>query len=678
MQKTKSSDSVKVSNSIKTRLMCIMVSLVIIPLVIAIVISYNSATNKSKNDALDLLHANTNFIKSEFEAAINNNLAVIETVTTAPSTIAFLKTYNTDSPIISVETIQKQLDSIDAIINDGNACILTGLDGNQIARTDGGKLSNVADREYFTTCVSTKKYAFSDVMVSKGTGSRISVIIVPVLDDVTGAVVGTIQRNIDLNYFHDILADKIEMGVIVDTKGIVAADAAQELTAEDEEIDRSNAEFMKLSSSSGQFESYESIPGQKSGKAYISWARSEITGWTVVVVAKDSDIMAEAVKSSIIIVIVGVFLIIICVIISLLSANGFVKPIVDINKSVSTLADGRFEVIENYSGKKDEIGLIVRNFNSVINKLDDIVRKIKESSKTVTDSSENLADMATQISGATDSVAYAVQDIATGAIQQAEEIQAAAENVNRITEAVNGVKDAAKSVSNVTVQMKKASEISSKSLRFLYDTSTSMTGKIDEIGKTISATKDAVANINERVDGIADIATQTNLLSLNASIEAARAGEAGKGFAVVAEEIRKLADDSNTLAQSIRVEMDVLLSQSEAAVNAANEVKAGNVEQESAIQETLESVNGMLEDISTTVDGVKDITEDAEVCVNSNNEVSESMTSLSAISEENASSAETTGASVEELSATVSDLAKSANDLKDVAEQLNDDISFFK
>ena len=131
-------------------------------------------------------------------------------------TLPFLKTYNTGSPIISVETIQKQLESIDAIINDGNACIITGLDGNQIARTDGGKLSNVADREYFTTCVSTKKYAFSDVMVSKGTGSRISVIIVPVLDDATGEVVGTIQRNFDLNYFHDILADKIEMGVIVD------------------------------------------------------------------------------------------------------------------------------------------------------------------------------------------------------------------------------------------------------------------------------------------------------------------------------------------------------------------------------------------------------------------------------------------------------------------------------
>ncbi|MCR5468543.1 MAG: hypothetical protein K6F37_06250 [Lachnospiraceae bacterium] len=91
-----------------------------------------------------------------------------------------------------------------------------------------------------------------------------------------------------------------------------------------------------------------------------------------------------------------------------------------------------------------------------------------------------------------------------------------------------------------------------------------------------------------------------------------------------------------------------------------------------------ESVRGMLSDIEETVRSVQRITEETDVCVDSNNEVSNAMTSLSAISQENAASSETTGASVEELSATVTTLAESAAHLKDIALQLNEEIQFFK
>ena len=172
------------------------------------------------------------------------------------------------------------------------------------------------------------------------------------------------------------------------------------------------------------------------------------------------------------------------------------------------------------------------------------------------------------------------------------------------------------------------------------------------------------------------IASQTNLLSLNASIEAARAGEAGKGFAVVAEEIGKLADDSRNMADDIRREMDVLLTESQSAVQMASEVQRQNDEQQAVLGNTVQSVNAMIEDISSTVVSVKSIETDAGTCVEAKNVVADAMASLSAISEENAASSEETGASMQELSATVTTLASSADSLKEVAERLNEEMAF--
>ena len=86
----------------------------------------------------------------------------------------------------------------------------------------------------------------------------------------------------------------------------------------------------------------------------------------------------------------------------------------------------------------------------------------------------------------------------------------------------------------------------------------------------------------------------------------------------------------------------------------------------------------MLHDIDDTVSGVHNINDESDTCVSSNKVVASAMSSLSAISEENAASSETTGASVEELSATVTSLAESANDLREIADRLNEEMKFFK
>ena len=410
----------------------------------------------------------------------------------------------------------------------------------------------------------------------------------------------------------------------------------------------------------------------------LYWGVVDGMGWKMGLTIEEQEIFQKLTTMTIISVIICLLAIILTTTIIVYQAAGIAKAIAVVANSLAHLREGEFVKITGVKKRKDEIGLMTEATNDVITKLDDIVSNIKESALAVGSSSEELSDMAEQISQTAEDVSNAVQEIASGATQQADEIQSASENVGLIGDAVSNVQDSTGSLTNITDKMKQASEVSSKSLSSLQDSSVEMTAKIDEISRTIQATQNAVTIINGKVEGITSIATQTNLLSLNASIEAARAGEAGKGFAVVAEEIGQLAENSKQMADEIRVEMDVLLNQAKAAVEAAEDVRQGNIDQQTALGDTLEAVNGMLDDIGNTVGGVQMISQGADTCESSKNAVVDTMSALSAISEENAASSEETGASMQELSATVTTLAGSASSLKDIAEKLNEEMQFFK
>ena len=665
---------VNAKDSIKTKLIAILLGVAIVPIIISCLVSYIISTNKSKNDALLLLDANANYVQSQFSEVVQKNIIALQTFASAPSTITYLNTINDPEPPIPTEVILNQMDLINSNINDGNVSVILSLpSGEQLIRADRNALANIADREYFQECISNKKIAVSNIVVSKSAGNRITIIIVPIFDDQTGELIGTIQRSFDLSNLHDFLASSVEDGYIADKTGIVAAHAMHEIGVDDEPEDHSTSEFMTSSAMSGRYESMAT-----GSLAYISWIREPVTGYTIAIAEKDAVVMAEANKSAIIVIIIGIVLLIVAAIISFIMAKSFSEPLVAVGKSLVILSEGRFEKVDGYTDRKDEFGAISRATNSVMDTLEKIVGNIKASAENVSSSAEELSDMANQISQTTEDVSNAVQEIASGATQQADEIQEASDNVGKISDAVNDVQTSSGKLSDIAGKMKEASEISSQSLSSLQSSSSEMTDKIDDISKTILATQNAVNNISDKVEGITSIATQTNLLSLNASIEAARAGEAGKGFAVVAEEIGKLAEDSKAMADDIRKEMDVLLEQSKAAVMAAEDVKQGNSDQQIALGETLEAMNGMLADIGNTVDGVQLISKGADTCEASKNAVADTMSALSAISEENAASSEETGASMQELSATVTTLAGSANSLKDIAEKLNDEMKFFK
>ncbi|MBP5152687.1 MAG: methyl-accepting chemotaxis protein [Lachnospiraceae bacterium] len=654
-------------NSVKTKLIAAMLAVAAIPLAIALIISYTTSTSKSMTDAEDKLQWQCNYIESEFNGIIMENVRSLQNAAANANIVYYME----GNPYgVPDEEVYNVIASVDQILGDGNCTALAGPDGMQLFRTIG-KCVDVSDREYFKQGIAGNVYV-SDVIVSKSTGTRICTIIVPVIGH-EGKPIGTIQRNYDLNVLHAFLKSEADEAFLCDSSGIVTAHSQYEIGVEDVD-DRSKSRFMV---SGLDEEVYEADTG-KGYKAVVSYKKEPISGWTVCNASRTDIINASATRTSMIVLGIGLVMLVIAAAISVFLARSFTAPIKDVNESLAALADGRFVKVNRHTERKDEFGQIVNNSNDVMDKLKAIVSDIKESAVSVNEESVQLAETADQISQTTDDVSNAVQDIAHGATQQADEIQEANNHTLTISDNIQAVSDNAGSVAQTAQEMSENSRVSAEKLEKLKISSEQMEKAIVEISEKISATGASVERISGKVEAINSIASQTNLLALNASIEAARAGEAGRGFAVVAEEIGKLAEESSHAADEIRSEMNLLLNESQSAVVTAKGVTESNKEQKSVIDDTVEAIGSLIEGIENAVAGIDTITNSAEACDASKVVIIDSMSSLSSISEENAASCEQTSASMQELNATVNTLAGAADKLRHISDSLIKEMKFFK
>ena len=663
-------------NSIKGKLIAIMALLVLVPVIVLTIISMVESIDQGKAAADEVNRVQASLVSEELEKIYARNIEALRSFAASPTVIAYLENGEPDET--AEAEILKQLLAVDSNMNDGNATALTDATGEQRVRTVG-KLVNVAEREYFKAPMSGAPYYVSDLIISKSTGTAITTISVPVYGSDGSTILGIVQRNYDCGVLHDLLAsdvlqDRQEI-LIVDRTGTIVAHSAREVNVEDPEKQDQNPFY---TDSRGDKVSGDYVAPWAGDTWIISWEKLPTSEWIVASCRVQEVALASVYRVAVMQAVLGVVFIIAGILVAYLFSRSITKPLISVDKSLSALADGSFEKINGYENRTDELGEIIHNTNGVVDKLQEIVGKIINGAREVDKSSQELASMSSQISDNANGVSNAVQEIAEGATRQADELQTATLSVTRIEDAAGSVQDSSSELSQLAVRMQDASAESARSLEDLKKSSEDMNGAINNISEKISATSDSVEKINEMVEAISNIASQTNLLSLNASIEAARAGEAGRGFAVVAEEIGKLALDSNHSADTIRTEMEALLTESQAAVSMAETVQKNNVRQQEVIESTFDAVNRMIEDIRVTSNGVSAISGNADACVGAKDEVVDVIASLSGISEENAASSQETGASMQELSATVATLSESARSLKDVSSTLLEEMSFFK
>lgn len=291
-------------------------------------------------------------------------------------------------------------------------------------------------------------------------------------------------------------------------------------------------------------------------------------------------------------------------------ANKLSAIIADLEGLLAEMSKGNFAVStsceEEYVG---ELTTLLTSFNTTKTEIDGSLKEVRDSSEMVSAGALNLAEASQALAeGATDQAA------------SAEELQA---TIDEITE---GLKN---TVDQINLASQEAERIAGEA-----EDSRAQMDLMEESMQRISETSEMIGSV---ITEIEDIASQTNLLSLNASIEAARAGDAGKGFAVVADQIRTLAEQSAKAAVNTR----------ELIESSIEEIQNGN----RAAESTKKVLIGVVEDIRQLSESVKGINEISVMQAESMGQADAGVSRITDVIQANSATAQETSATSEELSA---------------------------
>lgn len=284
--------------------------------------------------------------------------------------------------------------------------------------------------------------------------------------------------------------------------------------------------------------------------------------------------------------------------------------IADCGKHLADMASGNFDIrtdcSEVYQGEFEKLLLAMRDMK------DQMIVTLR-----------SIEDASSQVSAGSTNLAEASQSLAEGATEQAGAVEELQATITSITE---NIEKAADQAHESYVQAKQYADEADNSR-------VQMTAMVDAMTRINETSK----NIENIISEIEDIASQTNLLSLNASIEAARAGEAGRGFAVVADQIRQLAEQSTKSAVDTR----------ELIEGSLEEIAEGN----KAADKAAASIETVVEGIGKIAESSRNVSQVSRDQATAMEQAEQGVNQISEVVQANSATAQESSATSEELSA---------------------------